>query len=262
MDYITQLNAFDNWLEYNSLDNTAQIMWYKLMSIANKSGWKRELSIANTKLMAKVGLSEKALINCRNRLVQSGLIQYKNRGTKKAGIYIITVLYDSNDDGGNDSKKNSNGYSNSAVTTTATAPGYINNIIQDKTKHGSSEKRVLEKDAGGAVSYWLNQVNPEEAPKIMQDINYWVADFGGSEEIVKMAIDEMLSNGARNYNYLNKVLKSWESSKLDTPEKVRNHLKGYYEKANRPQKKEPTLPVFDEEYLRKEAEKYGVEWEE
>lgn len=93
MDYIKQLNAFDNWLEYNDLDITAQAMWYKLMSIANKSGWQVELSIANTKLMAKLQLEKKAVINCRNRLIQAGLIEYKSRGTKKAGIYKIKVLY-------------------------------------------------------------------------------------------------------------------------------------------------------------------------
>lgn len=155
MDYIKQLNAFDNWLEYNDLDITAQVMWYKLMSIANKSGWQVELSIANTKLMAKLEIDKKAVINCRNRLIQSGLIEYKSRGTKKAGLYKIRVLYRN--------KKETNGSTNTSIspsistfketnqrinqgtneypnTEPMTVP-YINKTKQDKKKNKKSSSR-------------------------------------------------------------------------------------------------------------------------
>lgn len=118
MDYIKQLNAFDNWLEYNDLDITAQVMWYKLMSIANKSGWQKELSIANTKLMAKLEIDKKAVINCRNRLIQAGLIEYKSRGTKKAGIYKIRVLYSD--------KKETNDYTNKSISPLISSPRETN----------------------------------------------------------------------------------------------------------------------------------------
>lgn len=128
MDYIKQLNAFDNWLEYNDLDITAQAMWYKLMSIANKSGWQVELSIANTKLMAKLQLEKKAVINCRNRLIQAGLIEYKSRGTKKAGIYKIRVLYKDKKETNKETIKGTNDYTNEEPMTTP----YINKTKQNK----------------------------------------------------------------------------------------------------------------------------------
>ncbi|EME7094237.1 DnaD domain protein, partial [Enterococcus faecium] len=40
-------------------------------------------------------------------------------------------------------------------------------------------------------------------------------------------------NGARNYNYLDKVLKSWENKQLDTVEKVKKYLQGHYSKSTR-----------------------------
>ncbi|RRQ84295.1 DNA replication protein DnaD, partial [Enterococcus faecium] len=92
MDYIGQLNAFDNWLEYNELGAGPQLLWYKLMAIANKSGWQSELSIANTRLQAMTKTSEKTLINNRNQLIQNGLLQYKKRGRTKAGVYILSDL--------------------------------------------------------------------------------------------------------------------------------------------------------------------------
>ncbi len=92
MDYLRQLNAFENWLEYNELGAGPQLLWYKLMVIANRSGWQSELSIANTRLQAMTKTSEKTLINNRNQLIQNGLLQYKKRGRTKAGVYIITDL--------------------------------------------------------------------------------------------------------------------------------------------------------------------------
>ncbi|HFD1766463.1 TPA: DnaD domain-containing protein, partial [Enterococcus hirae] len=76
-----------------------------------------------------------------------------------------------------------------------------------------------------------NQVNPTEAPRILESIRFWVNDFQGQDEIVIMAIDEMLKNGAKNYNYLDRVLKNWENKQLDTIEKVKKYLQGHYSKA-------------------------------
>lgn len=92
MNYIAQINAFENWLEYNELTAGPQLLWYKIMHVANKSGWQRELSIANTRLQSLTKCSEKSLINNRNLLIQNGLLQYKKRGRTKAGIYVLTDL--------------------------------------------------------------------------------------------------------------------------------------------------------------------------
>ncbi|HBL1219460.1 TPA: DnaD domain protein [Enterococcus faecium] len=150
MDYIGQLNAFDNWLEYNELGAGPQLLWYKLMAIANKSGWQSELSIANTRLQAMTKTSEKTLINNRNQLIQNGLLQYKKRGRTKAGIYLITDLTGNftakkkvidtveNPTTGNitvNSKVNLkvNREVNPSVDSTVNPSAYINNTKQDNT---------------------------------------------------------------------------------------------------------------------------------
>lgn len=150
MDYIGQLNAFDNWLEYNELGAGPQLLWYKLMAIANKSGWQSELSIANTRLQAMTKTSEKTLINNRNQLIQNGLLQYKKRGRTKAGVYILSDLTGNftvkttvdntaeNSATGNipvDSKVNPkvNREVNPSVDSTVNPSAHINNTKQNKT---------------------------------------------------------------------------------------------------------------------------------
>lgn len=96
-------------------------------------------------------------------------------------------------------------------------------------KNNASVSSNTKDSEESAVHYWLNQVNPAEAPFIAQSIQHWVNDFGGQDEIVILAIDDMLKHGARNYSYLDKILKSWETKRIDTPEKVIKHLSGHYQ---------------------------------
>ncbi|MFC0278128.1 Lin1244/Lin1753 domain-containing protein [Enterococcus devriesei] len=104
-------------------------------------------------------------------------------------------------------------------------------------KSNASESSNTKHSESSAVRYWLNQVNPVEAPFITQSVQYWVNDFGGQDEIVILAINDMLQHNARNYSYLEKILKSWEELGLDTPEKVNNHLAGKHRKNAHPQNK-------------------------
>lgn len=219
--------------EFNDIGPGAQLLWYKLMRVANLSGWQKELSISNTRLQSMTKTSEKTLINNRNQLIQNGLLQYKKRGRTKAGIYILSDIT------GNFTVKTTVDCSvdtsvNSSVVSSVDTSAYINKTKQNKTKqsNNASESSITKNSEESAVRYWLNQVNPAEAPFIVQSLGHWVNDFGGQDEIVIAAIDEMLKNNARSYKYLEKILKSWESKGLDSLEKVQHFLDGHYNKNN------------------------------
>lgn len=232
MDYIRQINAFENLNEFNDIGPGAQLLWYKLMRVANLSGWQKELSISNTRLQSMTKTSEKTLINNRNQLIQNGLLQYKKRGRTKAGIYILSDIT------GNFTVNTTVDCSvdtsvNSSVVSSVDTSAYINKTKQNKTKqsNNASESSITKNSEESAVRYWLNQVNPAEAPFIVQSLGHWVNDFG-DDAIVIAAIDEMLKNNARSYKYLDKILKSWESQGLDSLEKVQHFLDGHYNKNN------------------------------
>lgn len=232
MDYIRQINAFENLNEFNDIGPGAQLLWYKLMRVANLSGWQKELSISNTRLQSMTKTSEKTLINNRNQLIQNGLLQYKKRGRTKAGIYILSDIT------GNFTAKTTVDCSvdtsvNSSVVSSVDTSAYINKTKQNKTKqsNNASVSSITKNSEESAVRYWLNQVNPAEAPFIVQSLGHWVNDFG-DDAIVIAAIDEMLKNNARSYKYLEKILKSWESQGLDSLEKVQHFLDGHYNKNN------------------------------
>ena len=78
MNYIAEINAFEQWLETHYLPISSQLLWYKIMSIANKAGWSEWVTVDNLRLMAAMQMSREAtLIKTRDELIKAGLIEYQ-----------------------------------------------------------------------------------------------------------------------------------------------------------------------------------------
>lgn len=97
MNYLAELKAFYDRLEINPLPSPAIALWHALMSIANKTGWQQEFTVAMSILVLKSGLSESAVKRARNRLSQDGFITWKSRSGNQSAVYSIisiAVQYD------------------------------------------------------------------------------------------------------------------------------------------------------------------------
>ncbi|MBC1858238.1 DnaD domain-containing protein [Listeria seeligeri] len=98
-------------------------------------------------------------------------------------------------------------------------------------------------------------------PVEMEKLLAWVDDFAGNREIVMKALEVTSEQGAnkRNYAYVNKILKNWESrgfktiADVDAAEKQRQieleqkYNKPTYNKYNQPVKEEVLPDWFDNE---------------
>ena len=90
MRYIDELNTFNDWLETNEISTSAICLWYALMQIANKTGWKKKFNVANRVLTTKTGgMSIPAIHRARNTLQEAGLITFKTRNGKQSTEYQI-----------------------------------------------------------------------------------------------------------------------------------------------------------------------------
>lgn len=79
MNYIKEINAFNDWINEHDLNATEQALWYRLMHYCNKLGWKEEFTVTNTKLADDLKISRQHLEKCRKKLIKSGLIFYAKR---------------------------------------------------------------------------------------------------------------------------------------------------------------------------------------
>lgn len=97
MNYIAEMKAFYDRLEVNPLPSPAIALWHALMSIANKTGWQQEFTVASSILMLKSGLNAQAIKRARNRLAQEGFLTWRSRGGNQSAVYHLNSLVVQND---------------------------------------------------------------------------------------------------------------------------------------------------------------------
>lgn len=89
INYLLEIRAFHDRLEAGGLSAQAIALWYALMHIANKTGWKDEFSAAASALSLHAGLSASGVKRAREALRSAGLIEWKARGGNRASLYRL-----------------------------------------------------------------------------------------------------------------------------------------------------------------------------
>ncbi|HAP4700271.1 TPA: DnaD domain protein [Enterococcus faecalis] len=85
-------------------------------------------------------------------------------------------------------------------------------------KNDKNEKNINNNNKGAFIrSIWENNGFGLMSSKTMTDFDYWISDFekiGASqkdaEQLIVKAIEIAIDANARNYNYINAILKDWE----------------------------------------------------
>ncbi|MED4126464.1 DnaD domain protein [Halalkalibacterium halodurans] len=222
MNYLREINAFYDRLESSPLSSSAIVLWHALMHINNKSGWKEEFSAPNLTLSLKTGLSERTIRNARNELKTKRYIGFRTRTGNRAAIYSMMSLSANN--AGNLS---GNASDNLSGSVSGTSSAYLN-----KTKEKEEEG---DKARGENPHQFFQENFGMASPYILECISYWCEDMG--DEIVVAAMKLALSNGARAFSYIEKILKDWSSENLKDLEAIR-----MYERQRRKAKSNNTIP--------------------
>ena len=90
MNYLKQIIAFDRWEELHPLSDKAYRLWFKLMAIANTSGWDEWLSVPLLKLKSELHTpSDQTVMNARNALIQAGRIEVRKGKHGKSADYRL-----------------------------------------------------------------------------------------------------------------------------------------------------------------------------
>ena len=89
---MSEIKAFYDSLETNRLNANDIALWYALMSVANKTNWQSEFTVAIMVLEIKSGLNRKSVQRARNKLKEFGYIDFKQRGGNQSAMYTINSL--------------------------------------------------------------------------------------------------------------------------------------------------------------------------
>ncbi|EAD7928659.1 DnaD domain protein [Listeria monocytogenes] len=152
-----------------------------------------------------------------------------------------------------DSKGNKECNVTSSVTVTQSNAIDIDKELDKDINNNNSELNFKD--------FWEQNGFGMMLPVELEKLLAWVDDFAGNQEIVMKALEVTSEQGAnkRNYAYVNKILKNWESrgfktiADVDAAEKQRQieleqkYNKPTYNKYNKPVKEEVLPDWFDKE---------------
>ncbi|WIW27631.1 DnaD domain protein [Bacillus inaquosorum] len=188
MNYLKEMNGFMNWLETNPLSATTQALWFHLLHINNKAGWREWFTTSNTTLQAKIEISENTLIKHRKMLIDLKRIEYKPQG-RKAGQYRLISF---------ETPVSEQEPSEKPVPAPAPAP---------------KETQGVDPKMKNAFELFENKIARSIGPIEAQRIGYMVEDYG--EEKVMEAMKQAFRNKGSNVglSYIEAILSNPFSQK-------------------------------------------------
>ena len=231
INYIDQINAFHNWLQVNELPASAILLWYSLMHFCNKTGWKLQFNLALSQLKADTHLGTSTIQRARERLVKAGLIKIRHRSGCQSAIYqivpVASIFVNQNEQQNNFAVQNEQLNEQQAVQNEQQAVQNEQQAVQNEQLNGYIPRpRLIKtiKDAGSTtgkkmvVSYYQNKIHPLHNTTELELLEALVDDYG--QERVEQAIDRAVLRGKRTINYINGILKRWETDGYDEAEAI------------------------------------------
>ena len=92
MTYLDLLNAFDEWIEQNSISTCQIAIWYRLAALYNKLGRPEWVSVDNLKLMWMAQINNKnTFIKNRDKLIELRLIEFEKGKKGKPNQYKVAT---------------------------------------------------------------------------------------------------------------------------------------------------------------------------
>ncbi|WP_116316248.1 DnaD domain-containing protein [Bacillus subtilis] len=182
MNYLKEMNGFMNWLETNPLSATTQALWFHLLHINNKAGWREWFTTSNTTLQAKIEISENTLIKHRKMLIDLKRIEYKPQG-RKAGQYRLISF---------ETPVSEQEPSEKPVPEPTPAQ---EEQQEDEKKMKSNAFAFFEDEGFGLLSSFM-----------AEKLNSLIDDYG--EDKVLEAMKEAVTRNARNLAYVQRILQS------------------------------------------------------
>lgn len=142
MNYISEINGFNDWLETNALPKSAVALWYAIMHVNNKAKWAPSFEVAISTLEFKTKFKRSELFEARNILTQKGRMVWKPRGGNLCATYELIPFCVHNTDAIPDAK----GYTNpdTKAYTKPTQKHTINKLNKDKTKLSIMSPPILQ----------------------------------------------------------------------------------------------------------------------
>lgn len=229
MNYIELLNHFWQTRRKVRLSSNEADLYYFLMNESNSRMWENPFECTNILICATIGMSEKTLIDVRNRLVQKGLISVE-AGQRKKKSPVYTLLYCN--------KESKNVSIEGSITDSKTVSKNPNIIINNNNTKPIIEKEEKEKanrfsppTMDEVIDYFMSikELKPSEAEERANSFYHF---YNSKNWMVgKNKMSNWKSAATKSLSWENKERKGGNYAKGEQSAKITNDNKGSDRKA-------------------------------
>lgn len=154
MNYVKQIKMFWRLHEENSFTPTDVTLYFYLLEVCNNCRWKNPFKRNNAKIGADLGMSYNTVKAARNRLQQSGLLQFKSQNGSPNVVYTLSNFDEVTSEV---SSEVGDEVTYEVRTRSATTKDKLNKTKQNKKKEGTAPPENSQCAAGE---------NPEPSPPV------------------------------------------------------------------------------------------------
>ncbi|MFC7319262.1 hypothetical protein [Halobacillus campisalis] len=87
MDYMKELEAFHDQVDMDKLSSSAGLLWFTLMQINSRRGWKKEFAVPGEVIRLKSRLPLSSYKRARKQLVEKGYIKYTPGDQSRPAVF-------------------------------------------------------------------------------------------------------------------------------------------------------------------------------
>lgn len=204
MNYIQQINWFEQWAEINMPSTGQYALYYALLALNNRSGWKEWFKVANVSVTDRIGMTPQGVRKARSYLIERGLIEIQMVGSNKATLYRIVPLTN---------EIVSANYSTSGIVTATVSAE--DDLPLEKfpqqfpvLKPKQDPKQETKTSSQNVYQIYQNSIGPMSGT-ILQMLDDDITTYG--EETVSEAIKEAARQGKNKLSYVEGILKRWKT---------------------------------------------------
>lgn len=225
INYISQLNTFFKIAASIGLTATERALYQALLHKNNALYWSESFTTPASEILGLSGLSQSSMQRARKKLIQVGLITYKNRGSNRAprytvpelsDEYVLTILNNTSDNTVNNTAVNT---PNNTVTNTSNT---LNK--QDETKQNETEKELAAR--AQIQKLYQQKIRPMDSPQNIDRVQSFLED-DVALEVILHAINVSAKDGGHSAGYVVKKLNDWKERGVNSVEDAKSADKAW-----------------------------------
>ena len=220
VNYISEINAFHDWLEDHNLSASAILLWYSLMHFCNMTGWRESFNLSMSQIEIATHMKRRTIERARQHLEAAGLIKVTRRGRQSptytiypfigAGDATIGVC-DAQDKPFIGAGDASIGAGDASIGAGDATIGVCDHIPRKIYKTSIDAKATDE--IKNVIENYQTKIHPLQSGIEADMLQALIEDYG--PELCIKAIDRAVLRRKRTIKYVAGILRRWQQDGYD-----------------------------------------------